>query len=127
MNIEVKTIKLTKSKILQMDYAGIPTDRNVEVLGWVNLGKKKYSIIKSFTCYYRAEVVVNVSKEEKCTQFQLEDGGYEWPPLTVISCQSANRGNTSFSPKRADSQNIELYNHLISFKRKCEIAGQIYY
>lgn len=47
MNIEVKTVKLTKSKIQQMDYIGIPKNPNAEVLGWVNMDKKKWVIVKS--------------------------------------------------------------------------------
>lgn len=45
MNIEVKTVKLTKSKIQQMDYIGISKNPNAEVLGWVYLEKKKQQII----------------------------------------------------------------------------------
>ena len=33
----------------------------------------------------------------------------------------------SYSPQRDDNENIKLYDRLVAFKRKTEVAGQIYY
>lgn len=74
MNIEVKTAKLTKSKIQQMDYIGIPKNPNAEVLGWVNMDKKKWVIVKSGDNYYRAEFITKIEKELKGVQFPAKEG-----------------------------------------------------
>ncbi len=127
MQIEIKTVNLTKSKIQQMDYIRIPNNSNVEVLGWVNMDKKKCVIVKINNSYYRAEFITQISKEEKGVQFSLPDGGYEFPTVTNVKCETYSGGSLSYSPMREDSKNIELYDLLVSFKRKTEIAGQIYY
>lgn len=127
MNIEIKTIKLTKSKIQQMDYIGVPKNPNAEVLGWVNMDKKKWVIVKSDGNYYRAEFITKIEKELKGCQFPSENGGWEFPHVHYIKCATYNRGSFNYSPKRNDENNLELYEHLMSFKRKTEIAGQIYY
>lgn len=127
MEIEVKTTKLTKSKIQQMDYIGIPKNPNAEVLGWVNMDKNRWVIVKVIGSYYRAEFITNIEKEIKGVQFALSTGGYEFPHLTNIKCETYNRGLFSYSPEREEEKNLELYEHLVSFKRKSEIAGQIYY
>jgi hypothetical protein len=127
MEIEVKSIKLTKSRIIQMDYIGVPKNKNVEVLGWVNLDKQKYVIVKSNNLFYRAEFITKIEKEIKEVQFPLLSGGYEYPFLTNIRCNTFNRGSFNYSPERDDEKNLELYEHLFSFKEKTEIAGQIYY
>lgn len=75
MNIEVKTVKLTKSKIQQMDYIGIPKNPNAEVLGWVNMDKKKWVIVKSNDNYYRAEFITKIEKELKAFWHSLSDDG----------------------------------------------------
>lgn len=127
MEIILKTIKATKSKIQQMNYIGVPRNPNIEVLGWVNMDNKRWVIVKSNSSYYRAEFLTEIEKEVKGTQFSLSGGGYEFPHLTNIKCMTYNRGSFNFSPEREDEKNIELYNYLVSFKRKTEIAGQIYY
>jgi hypothetical protein len=127
MEIEVKIVKLTKSKINQMDYIGIPKNPDVEVLGWINLDKKRYVIIKSNNCYYRASYITEVIKDERGVQFPLSNGGYEFPTLTNIICKTYNGGISNLSPYRDDTKNLELYDHIESYKRKTEIAGQIYY
>ena len=127
MQVELKTTKLTKSKIQQMDYTGVPKNPNVEVLGWVSMDKKRWVIVKSNSSYYRAEFITTIEKEVKGVQFALSTGGYEFPNLTNIKCETFNRCSFSYSSERDDEKNIELYDHLVSFKRKSEIAGQIYY
>lgn len=127
MEVELKTTKLTKSKINQMDYIGIPENQNADVLGWVNMDKKRYVIVKSIGSFYRAEFITTIEKEVKNVQFSLSSGGYEFPHLTNIKCNTFNRGSFNYSPKREEEKNLELYDHLVSFKRKSEIAGQIYY
>ena len=72
MNIEVKTVKLTKSKIQQMDYIGISKNPNAEVLGWVNMDKKKWVIVKNHDNYYRAEFITKIEKELKGVQFSAK-------------------------------------------------------
>lgn len=127
MNIEVKTTKLTKSKIQQMDYIGIPKNPNAEVLGWVNMDKKKWVIVKSNGNYYRAEFITRIEKELRMARFPAEGGGWEFPYLHNIICATYNRGLMSYSAERDDEKNLSLYNHLVDFKRKTETAGQIYY
>jgi len=127
MEIEVKTTKLTKSKIQQMDYFGVPRNANADVLGWVNLDKKKWVIVKSNGSYYRAEFITIIEKHKNGIQFSLPSGGYEYPELTNIKFSTFNRGQFNYSPERDDNENIKLYDYLVSFKRKTEIAGQIYY
>lgn len=127
MQLELKIIKITKSKIQQMDYIGVPKNPNVEVLGWVNMDKKRWVIVKSNGSFYRAEFITEIEKEVKGVQFALSTGGYEFPHLTNIKCKTYNRGSFSYSAEREEEKNIELYDHLVSFKRKSEIAGQVYY
>lgn len=127
MKIELKTINISKSKIQQMDYIGVPRNQNVDVLGWVNINEKKYVIIKSNDSFYRAEFIITIEKEVKNVQFSLSSGGYEFPHLTNIKCNTFNRVSFNYSPERDEEKNLELYDHLVSFKRKSEIAGQIYY
>ena len=127
MEITVKSIKVTKSKIQQMDYIGVPMNGKSDVLGWVNLEKKRWVIIKSNGYYYRAEFITKIEKHKNSVQFSLPSGGYEFPELTNIKCSTFNRGQFNYSPNRNDNENIKLYDHLISFRRKTEIAGQIYY
>lgn len=127
MDILVKTTKLTKSKINQMDYIGVPKNPNIEVLGWVNMDKLRWVIVKSNNSYYRAAYITKIEKEVKTFQFALSTGGYEWPKLTGIECTTFNKGKFYYSPERDDEKNLELYAHLVSYKRKVEIAGQIYY
>lgn len=76
MNIEVKTAKLTKSKIQQMDYIGVPKNPNVEVLGWVNMDKKKWVIVKNHDSYYHAEFITKIEKELKGVQFPAKGVTY---------------------------------------------------
>lgn len=128
MIIEVKKIKLTKSKIQQMNYIAIPKNLDVEILGWVNMDKKRWVIVKSIDNYYRAEFITNIKKELKPTQFVSNPGlGYIFPELHHIECQTYNKRSFSYSPEEDDSKNLKFYQDLVSFKRKTEIAGQIYY
>lgn len=127
MEIELKTTKLTKSKIQQMEYIGIPKSPSADILGWVNMDKKRYVIVKSNGSFYRAEFITEIEKEVKGTQFPLSTGGYEFPSLTHVKCNTYNRHPIVFSPQRDEQKNLELYGHLVSFKIKAEIAGQIYY
>lgn len=127
MEIEVKITKLTKSKIQQMDYIGVPKNPNADVLGWVNMDKKRWVIVKSIGSFYRAEFITKIEKEVKSVQFSLQTGGYEFPHLTSIKCETFNRGSFSYSPERDEEKNLELHEHLVAFKRKSENAGQIYY
>jgi hypothetical protein len=126
MKIEIKTINITKSKINQMGYIGIPKNPNVEVLGWVNMDKKRYVIVKLDGSYYRAEYIIKVHQERKMTQLPLEGGGWEYPTLTHLVCDTYNR-SISYSVDIDEEKNLLLYDHFVSFKRKTEIAGQIYY
>lgn len=126
MEVTVKKTKMTKSVISQMDYM-FPPSRNAEVLGWVNISTKKYVIVKSGEAYYRTEYLIKVQKQISSVQFQLEEGGYEYPELTNVKVVTHNRGAASFVTDREDSKNIDFYNHLVEFKRKAEISGQIYY
>ena len=127
MQIELKIIKISKSKIQQMNYIGVPKNPNVDVLGWVNMDKKRWVIVKINDSFYRAEFITKIEKEIKSCQFALSTGGYEFPHLTNIKCETYNRGSFSYSPEREEEKNLELYAHLVSFKRKTEIAGQVYY
>lgn len=127
MEIELKSVKMTKSKILQMRYTDIPFYSDLNILGWVNLGDKRYVILKMNGAYYRTEFIKKIENENKSVQFTLENGGYEFPILSNIKCQTYNGGWLSYSPNRNDEENIKLYDQLISFKSKTEIAGQIYY
>lgn len=127
MLIELKTIKLTKSKIQQMDYIGICKDPNVEVLGWVNLDKKRYVIIKSDGCFYRADFITKIEKELKSVEIYLEGGRSEFFDIYIIKGKTYNGGFFGHLPERDIKDNIELYNNLITFKQKTESAGQIYY
>jgi hypothetical protein len=127
MKVELKTTNLTKSKINQMDYIAVTRRRNVEVIGWVNIGKKRYVIVKVNGCFYRAEFITLIEKEVKGVQFPAPSGGYEFPYLTNIKCKTFNRSCVTYSAEREEEKNLELYDDLVSFKRKSEIAGQIYY
>jgi hypothetical protein len=126
MKIELKSVNLTKSKIMQMDYVGIPKNKNADVLGYVNVDKKRWVIVKSEDNYYRADYITKVETDFKGFQFPLESGGWEFPQLHHILVSTYNR-NFNYSPERDDQKNIELYHYLMSFKRKCETASQIYY
>ena len=127
MEVELKTTKISKSKIQQMDYIGVPINLNIDVLGWVNMDKKRWVIVKISGSFYRAEFITKIVKEVKSVQFPLESGGWEFPHLTNIKCETYNRGSFSYSPEREDEKNLKLYDHLVAFKRKSEISGQFYY
>ena len=125
--VDLKVVKLTKSKIQQMEYIGIPKNQAAEVLGYVNMNNKRWVIVKSDGNYYRAEFITKVEYRRQSSQFALATGGYEYPILTHIQCSTYNRGVFTYSPERNDERNQELYDCLLSFKRKTEIAGQIYF
>jgi hypothetical protein len=72
MQIELKIIKISKSKIQQMDYIGIPKNPNAEVLGWVNMDKKRWVIVKSIGSFYRAEFITKIEKEEYPAKLSVE-------------------------------------------------------
>jgi hypothetical protein len=132
MEIELKSVKLTKSKILQMDYVGVvslPVGSLMVILGWVNIDSKRYVIIKKeYNNYYRADFIKNISTEIKGTQFPLSSGGWEFPHLTHVKVETFNRGwNGSFLPRRDEEENIKLYEDLNHFRIKQNSAGQIYY
>lgn len=127
MEVEIKTIKLTKSKILQMDYIGVPKNPLAEVLGWINIDKQRYAIVKVNGNYYRGDFVTKIEKEQKGVQFALTDGGYEFPVLTNVRYSTFNSGLRGFVADRDEAKNIQLYEHLTAYKRKTEIAGQVYY
>ena len=107
-----------------MDYIGVPRDFNYRILGWVNMGDKRYVIVKLADCYYRAEYITELKSEVK--QTQITSSG-ECASLTHIKCRTYNRGDFSYSPDKNDVQNTKLYEHLVKFKRESEIPGQIYY
>ena len=112
---------------MQMDYIGVPINKHIDVLGWVNMDKKRYVIVKLGESYYRAEFITEIKKEVKCAQFPLPDGGWEFPHLTHVGYNSFNRTGCSFVAERKDVKNLKLYEHLVTYKRNTEIAGQIYY
>ena len=127
MNIEVKTLRITKSMIQQMDYTNI-ADSKAEVLGWVNMDNRRFVILKTDLLYHKTDFLTEIIKEHKSVQFSLPTGGYEFPVLINIKITTHGaRGSYSYSPKRDDNENIKLYDRLISFKRRTEKAGQIYY
>jgi len=80
MEISVKTTNLTKSKLLQMDYISIPKRSDAEVLGWVNMNRRKYTLIKIGKNYYRTETIKKIEKELKGTQFHDKNGGWHLAP-----------------------------------------------
>lgn len=128
MQIEVKTVKLTKSKIMQMDYIGIPSNPLTVVLGWVNIDKKKYTIVKSGDNYYRADFVTEVEGKQESVQFPLPDGGWEFPTLTKVRYRVYNSENiATLSVNREERLNVKQLDEIIAFKKKTSIAGQIYY
>jgi hypothetical protein len=124
MEVTVKTMKLTKSKILQMEYLGVPKVMEITVLGYVNIDKKRYVIVKYFEKYYRAEYILNVEKKMDNVQLTAPDRiGYIYPSLNHTRYTTYNRNNSTWIVDKND----ELYICLTSFKRKTESAGQIYY
>lgn len=125
--VELKTVKLTKSKIKQMDYIGIPKNPNAQILGWVNMDNYRWVIVNSNGYFYRTEFITKIEKEVKCVQFPLNGYEYEYPELLHIKYDTYNKGSVSHFPKRDNEKNIELYEHLITFKKNTEIAGQVYY
>ena len=126
MNIEVKLVKLTKSRIQQMEYISIPKF-DTEVLGWVIINDKKIVIIRNAGNYYRAAYITKINKVVEGVQVSDGNGGYKFPNLTKVSVENYDGGIVSFSPNLNDEINIEFYNRLVEYKRKTEIAGQIYY
>lgn len=127
MDIVIKTTKLTKSKIQQMEYIGVPKNPNIEVLGQVNLNEKKYVIVKQNGLYYRAEFITKLEKKLNSCQFPAKEGGWEFPQVHHIKCATYNCGYFSYSPERNDEDNLKLYDLLFSFKTKTDIEGQVYY
>lgn len=127
MKIEVRTVDLTKSKILQMDYVLTLMHLHADVLGWVNVGEYKYVIIKDGECYYRAQYITNVEKTLDTEQFPAEGDGYIFPHVHHISYTVYKNRKIPISPSQDDNINLNLYDQLVSFKRKTERAGQIYY
>jgi hypothetical protein len=126
MKIEVKKISVTKSIIMQMEYICVPFF-DVDVLGWVNIDKKTYTIVKSAGKYYKGEYVAKLHTEAKGVQFSLPDGGYEYPVLINVSCETANRGLITFSPHRENSHNEDFAVRINNYILKTRNAGQIYY
>jgi hypothetical protein len=134
LTIQVKTVKLSKSKILQLEYIGVPRNRNVEVLGWVNIGNERFVIIKSGEYYYRAAYLnkVDYHKEMISVPILDENGKFfknEYVNLTKVWASTFN-GQASgyyYSPELDDSKNIELYEHLKSYQKKIENSIQIFY
>ena len=126
VQITVKSVKLTKSKIMQLVYAGVPKTIDIEVLGWVNLGKTRWVIIKRNGSYYRAELVTSIEKEIKRTQISSDNGGYEFPSLTHVRFRTFN-GSLSYSPDADESKNVALYEMLVQYKKMVDEAGQIFY
>ena len=128
IKIEVKRINLNRSRILQMENLGIPKERDLEVLGWVNIGKDWWVIIKLGDRYYRAEYISKIETSRENIQVSLRDGGYEYPELLVISVEIFNRSwNYRDSPDQDDNKNVRLYQWLSSYKQRVDIAGQLYY
>ncbi|MCO5252573.1 MAG: hypothetical protein M9949_14290 [Candidatus Kapabacteria bacterium] len=127
MKIELKTINISKSKIQQMEYISIPANPNVEVLGWVNMDKKRYVIVKSSDAFYRAEFITRIETEVRGVQFPKEGGGWEFPHLTNITVSTYNGAQRGFSAYREEEKNLELYEQLKKYQTKTESAGQIYY
>lgn len=99
---------------------------DAEVLGWVNMDKKKYVLIRRGDRYYRADYVVTVEKTPEDTQFSDGRNGWIFTPVHKICVRCHNR-SFSYSPEEDDSKNIELYNKIVEFKNKTDLAGQIFY
>lgn len=110
-----------------MVFAGVPKSDLVEVLGWVNMGKSRYVIIKDGDNYYRASFITEIQKVKKGVQFPLEGGGWEFPELTQVKVKDFNRGVYKFVVDRDESKNLELYEKIVEYKRRVESAGQIFY
>jgi hypothetical protein len=112
---------------MQLVYASVPkTIDGIEVLGWVNLGKVRWAIIKRNNNYYRAELVISIEKEVKGTQMPSDNGGYEFPLLTNIKVRTFN-GSLSYSPSADESKNVAFYEMLVQYKKMVDEAGQIFY
>jgi len=127
VQVEMKTIKLSKSKIKQMDYIGFLRNADTEVLGWVNLDGKRAVIVKRLGCYYRAEYITEIESKKESVQFALENDGWEFPHLTVVKYRVSNGSLIGFTTNRDDAKNVELHERLVSYKSQVETAGQIYY
>jgi len=127
MEITVKTTKLTKSKILQMEYIHLPRRSDIDVLGWVNIDKKRYVIVKTGAGYYRADYPVEIQSELTIVQFPKEGGGWEYPELHKVSCKTWNGGRHVFTTHRDDAKNLELEGHLRSYMAGVKSAGQIFW
>ena len=111
-----------------MEYLGIPKEGDLEVLGWVNIGKDRWVIIKQGDNYYRADYISKIETSRENIQFPLEGGGYEFPELLVISVEIFNRSwNYRDSPNRDDEENLRQYDWLSSYKQRVDIASQLYY
>lgn len=127
IKVELKTINLNKSKIKQMEYISIPKNDQYDVLGWVNLDKKKYVLVKSNNKYYRAEYVTLVEKILKPQQVKNFDGTYKIVNLHRIICKTYNSGTLHYSSNIDDNKNLENYNCLLRFKKEIDKSEQIYY
>lgn len=124
MKIEVRTINISQSKIRQMTYAGVPTNPDTQVLGWVSMDKKRWVIVKIDGNYYRAEFLVKVEKAVASTQISIHG---DRAMLTHAYYVTYNGGKYRPTPSIDEAQNIALYEWLLVFQEKTIQAGQIYY
>lgn len=116
MQIGLTTTNFSKSKIMQMEYIPIPRNPNAVVLGWVNMGKKKWVIVKHINTFARTEYLTKVTENK-----------HESNEGSTIICETHNGKKIAFVVEEHDSEHLELYEYLKGFKRRTRIAGQIYY
>jgi len=126
--VELKVINLSKHIIEQMCFISLPIDQEVEILGWINLDRVIYTIVKLNECYYKTYYITKVEKQIK--------GYYDVRPLTPIIQKVSYWAHDFMDPFNhfPKSESIDtsksyqqFYERIVLFKEKTDSAGQVYY
>jgi len=129
MNVELKTVKLTKSKLLQMEDATIADIMNFDVLGFVVMASK-YGHYRLIILKQGARLVkMPYTYEPSFSTEHIYNGNSQWSEKYPVKYKFIyGRKTMSYKyelPTEKDA--TDFCNRLKDILNQCEEIGQIYY
>lgn len=130
IKIQLKTVNLSKSKLLQLPYNGSPRGSD-EVLGWVFLNKTRYVLFQRDGYYYRGPYIVAVWSKVSNEFFGTPKPEREYDGVMKevhkVSYKTWSGDVIEYFPKFDDQENLNTRKGLERYMENQNASEQLFY
>jgi hypothetical protein len=126
MKIELKKVKLDRSKILQMTRLRLPLVFEYQILCWVNIRDQKVVIIKSGNKYYRCEYLESFEEDKIKKLVQVTNSKHEEVEVNLVKLVISDVNNSVYHRSIKDASNSEIES-IRKYKYDLDKSEQVYY